>query len=871
LADNNFEDLWNSTPAAASAAPVQAGPQSFEDLWNSTPALGAVPNVESGVNNVSAQVGKGLSLGFFDELQGLDKAAQNSFLGIFGLGNNKSFGENYQQKVNQARAVDAAYEKAHPYISFGANVAGAALPAIATGGASLLADAPLEAAPIAAPILRNVFGVGFKEAPSIFQMSKLGATAGGIAGAGNATEGNRLAGAATGATVGAVAAPVLGTVINKGVNAVSDAVSNLNLGGRFADQVGAVGADIPSSRGAAYTPEELILAKNLKNTPLEKITNASSEMSDALDSGTPLFLPEALQSAKVNRNARFVANYEPSMEFSQAAINERAAGAGDRLTNLFDTISDERNVFNGASGMSQAAQDILDNATKAKIAAAKPLYDAAKEAGPVVESPVVADLLAKDKYLQSAVANVKKSAQNADLPNNSLDVLIQSKGQLRDAIQAARQNGEANKARLIQGTLDTLHNAMETENPLYKKANATYSALSKGTSALEESKLTFLGALQPDKINDIGQIFNLPPEQLSKLRDSFVKAGYQNEFDGGIRAYLQNIVEKSKDGTNLIKNMISTPRQRSLLKAALGPSYEDIINPLLTEQKIAAGKAAYNTGSSTYGNFAEANDFEKGVGIVSKAFNGNKIQALKDLFTNKMPDDVAQGLAEIYFNPQRGSEALTKIMPLLENYARNKSVSEALGLGAGVVGSRVAPKQPYKEPTKPSVFGLQKKNEPVTQPAIKGGGAVKEDISLDNPDHLGALVQSVIHQESNNNPNAVGPVTRYGTAKGLMQLIDSTGQELFKKSGLPGKYDPFNAEQNKFLGTMYLKQLTDKYGGDVNLALAAYNWGPGNLDRLLKRTGATSFDEIKNLLPRQTQDYRDQILGRIKPTGQILA
>jgi hypothetical protein len=70
LADNNFEDLWNSTPAAASAAPVQAGPQSFEDLWNSTPALGAVPNVESGVNNVSAQVGKGLSLGFLMNCKG---------------------------------------------------------------------------------------------------------------------------------------------------------------------------------------------------------------------------------------------------------------------------------------------------------------------------------------------------------------------------------------------------------------------------------------------------------------------------------------------------------------------------------------------------------------------------------------------------------------------------------------------------------------------------------------------------------------------------------------------------------------------------------------------------------------------------------
>lgn len=173
-------------------------------------------------------------------------------------------------------------------------------------------------------------------------------------------------------------------------------------------------------------------------------------------------------------------------------------------------------------------------------------------------------------------------------------------------------------------------------------------------------------------------------------------------------------------------------------------------------------------------------------------------------------------------------------------------------------------------------MGSQKKNDsitqqPVTQPAIKGGGAVKQDISLDNPDHLGALVQSVIHQESNNNPKAVGPETRYGTAKGLMQLIDSTGQELFKKSGLSGKYDPFNAEQNKILGTMYLKQLTDKYGGDVNLALAAYNWGPGNLDKLLKRTGATSFDQIQNLLPTETKNYRNQILDRIKPTGQVLA
>jgi hypothetical protein len=103
--------------------------------------------------------------------------------------------------------------------------------------------------------------------------------------------------------------------------------------------------------------------------------------------------------------------------------------------------------------MSKAADDILDASTKAKLLATKPLYDAAKEANPVINSPKVLDLIKKDKYLQAAISEIKRSAQNADLPDNALEILIQSKGILRDAAQSAKINGESNKSRLIQSTL----------------------------------------------------------------------------------------------------------------------------------------------------------------------------------------------------------------------------------------------------------------------------------------------------------------------------------------------------------------------------------------------------------------------------------
>lgn len=129
-------------------------------------------------------------------------------------------------------------------------------------------------------------------------------------------------------------------------------------------------------------------------------------------------------------------------------------------------------------------------------------------------------------------------------------------------------------------------------------------------------------------------------------------------------------------------------------------------------------------------------------------------------------------------------------------------------------------------------------------------------------DHL--LIYSIIKTESNFEPNS----TSTSGAKGLMQLMENTAQEVAEKN-TEIEYDSsqsiYNVETNIRMGTKYFSDLMKNYNGNIYLSLTAYNAGMGNVAKwiesgVIKEDGSNieniPFKETNNYVRKTIRNYR---------------
>ena len=120
------------------------------------------------------------------------------------------------------------------------------------------------------------------------------------------------------------------------------------------------------------------------------------------------------------------------------------------------------------------------------------------------------------------------------------------------------------------------------------------------------------------------------------------------------------------------------------------------------------------------------------------------------------------------------------------------------------------------------------------------------------------LVAALIYQESRFYPNALSKAD----ARGLMQVIPSTGRYIARKRGIKKKYNLFDTETSVDFGTWYFARAFHGTAGDVPRSLAGYNAGPGRATKWWAANVGRTYDEVIERIPFDETRYYVKIILR---------
>ena len=244
-----------------------------------------------------------------------------------------------------------------------------------------------------------------------------------------------------------------------------------------------------------------------------------------------------------------------------------------------------------------------------------------------------------------------------------------------------------------------------------------------------------------------------------------------------------------------------------------------------------------------------------------------KIRAVTNLIegTLRIPEKQAQQLSDMLFstNPAQISRAINAISKYgNEGGKLIRSIGLEVGLG-GALASNMPESNPVSDVVDPIASDIPAETD-MAQGEIDPNSPYADQLTQvyqsESPELLD-LIDRVSQQESggqhfDENGNVIQSPAG---AIGVMQVMPETAPEAARLAGLPWDENAYynDPNYNKLLGIAYLSEMLNRFDGDVEKALAAYNAGPGRLEQALAQNEENWLD----LMPAETQNYVVSILS----------
>jgi hypothetical protein len=445
-----------------------------------------------------------------------------------------------------------------------------------------------------------------------------------------------------------------------------------------------------------------------------------------------------------------------------------------------------------------------------------------------------------EEQIQTAIKNVDKGGKKIEMPsfthskeylkNNRVDITdVKSYENIIGDFKAAVKN----ESKFVEPNIPTLYDEFgnvipKSESPTMRKAVGDWEAEQVG-----RSKLSL------DVLNKQKKVFGEKYKDGPQADPGFWRAFYR-DLKEHIEKYAPEVKSLNKKKQNVI---IAEPILARAKKAAEQPMTASALKRAVLYATGGAGLpgATYLLGGNPVlgailaGSLAAAGS-PTGQGLIGK------------------------GLFSAGRSLQGSGPSAVDLATLLATLGGRSAVMPQTQKDSGIDGIDMAtsstdPELAALEAELASLEGMMKE-APQKSESVKIG---KQDVNIPIGEEYAPapLVKAVIQVESTNNPKAVSPKG----AGGLMQLMPGTAKDL----GVADRFDP---EQNVEGGSRYLQQMISKYG-ETDIALAAYNWGPLNIDKAISKLKAegkrVTWANIKEIVkvPEETRLYVNKVLSKV--------